>query len=102
MCKGAGDFYPTFNHGWISASQCYGEMDHGGRRAGVVDGVYRWYGAQCRIAILTVSAERQRCRTILGLERLSADASVADPDRRCIGGYTGAEAGIYDRDRGIP
>src|SRR5580658_11311489 len=72
------------------------------RSAGVVDGVYRWYGAQCRIAILTVSAERQRCRTILGLERLSAHAGIVDPDRRCIGGHAGAEAGIYDRDRGIP
>ena len=24
-----------FNHGWISATQCYGEMDHGGRGAGI-------------------------------------------------------------------
>ena len=40
LVQGAGHFLGTFNHGWISASQCYGEMDHGGRRTGIFNGFY--------------------------------------------------------------
>src|ERR1700722_2135444 len=107
MCKPAERFLATFNaivnpyYGWISASQCYGEMDHGGRCAGVFDGFYRCYGAQCRIAVLTAGAECQWNRAILGIECLSVDAGGVDPYRGGTWGQVGTEAGIYDGDRSV-